>query len=218
MSRTLSEFLWDENSELALRILQHPFVQSLADGTLPEDSFRRYIAQDAFFLEAFARAYAMAAANSPDRGSLEVFCDLLQGVREELDLHADYADKWNVDLNQVEPIQATTAYTTFLHDTARGGDIGLICAAMTPCMRLYAWLGQKLSAQYGVPDHVYGSWIRTYSDRQFEELASRLETLLDNYAVDAPDIRAIYNKAMELEYRFFDAHISSGTSTDKDSG
>lgn len=36
-----------------------PFLVSLAAGALRLDSFRQYIAQDAYFLHAFARAYLL---------------------------------------------------------------------------------------------------------------------------------------------------------------
>jgi thiaminase/transcriptional activator TenA len=39
----------------------HPFVQGLADGTLPQSAFRRYLVQDYLFLVQFARAHALAA-------------------------------------------------------------------------------------------------------------------------------------------------------------
>src|SRR5262245_59946220 len=60
----LHEILWQQNVRLAEACLHHHFVPGLADGTLEPEAFRRYVAQDAFFLNAFARAYALAAARS----------------------------------------------------------------------------------------------------------------------------------------------------------
>ena len=37
----------------------HPFLRQLADGTLPESAFRRYLTQDYLFLIHFARSYAL---------------------------------------------------------------------------------------------------------------------------------------------------------------
>ena len=59
--------LWMENADLVAAAVGHPFVRGLGDGTLPRERFAGYVAQDAFFLESFARAYALALAHSPDR-------------------------------------------------------------------------------------------------------------------------------------------------------
>jgi thiaminase (transcriptional activator TenA) len=199
--------LWEKNLDWAHRILTHPFVQQLGEGTLPEESFRGYVAQDAYFLEAFARAYARALADSPDRQGLYTFADLIQGVLEELKLHAGYAERWNVDLSGVAPGPATLAYTEFLDQTARRGDPGLTCAAMTPCMRLYAFLGQSLDIEFPEARHRYAEWIKTYADPGFDALAGELESLLNRYASPSPSVEAAYRKAMELEWGFFDAHV-----------
>ena len=58
----LHDSLWQQNTRVAEACLHHPFVRGLADGTLESETFKRYVAQDAFFLNAFARAYALAAA------------------------------------------------------------------------------------------------------------------------------------------------------------
>ena len=59
MVEVLADRLWSDNSELAQAALAHPFVRGLANGGLPRNAFQFYVAQDAFFLEAFARAYAV---------------------------------------------------------------------------------------------------------------------------------------------------------------
>ena len=56
---TLSAALWAGSADLAGDALAGPFVTGLADGSLPRDLFAGYVAQDAFFLEAFARGYAL---------------------------------------------------------------------------------------------------------------------------------------------------------------
>ncbi|MCU1692280.1 MAG: transcriptional activator, TenA family [Frankiales bacterium] len=199
---SLARRLWDDNADLAGAALAHPFVRGLGDGMLPLAAFQAYVAQDAFFLECFARAYALALARSPDRATLEAFADLVTGVREELRLHGAYAQRWGVDLAGVQPGAATTAYTDFLLATASLGGVGLVCAAMTPCMRLYAHLGQALPRQ-----GPYEEWVRTYADPGFEELAASLEALLDRHADDDAATAAAYRRAMQLELAFFEAAV-----------
>jgi thiaminase/transcriptional activator TenA len=202
---SLARSLWQANDDWAQKILAHPFVRGLGDGSLPLESFKGYVAQDAYFLEAFARAYALCLAHSETREDLYGFADLIAGVLDELKLHAGYAERWQVDLANVSPIAATRAYVDFLLETARRGNLGETIAAMTPCMRLYAFLGQTLARTEGAP--LYAEWVKTYADPGFEALAARLEALLDRHATDSETVRANYRRAMELEYGFFDAHL-----------
>jgi len=199
---TLSARLWADNADLAQTALTDPFVSRLGDGSLPQEIFAGYVAQDAFFLESFARAYALALARSTDTATLLVLADLITGVRDELGLHASYAARWGIDMAGVEPSSATLAYTDFLLATAATGTLGMVFAAMTPCMRLYAWLGAALDAEAAGP---YAEWVRAYEDPSFEALARRLEDLLDAQADDGPAVAAVYRRAMRLEVAFFAA-------------
>jgi thiaminase/transcriptional activator TenA len=202
---SLAHTLWQANADWAQRILAHPFVRGLGDGSLPVESFKRYVAQDAYFLEAFARAYAFCLANSMARQDLHDFAELIAGVLEELKLHKSYAERWQVELASVTPVPATQAYVGFLLTNARRGHLGDTIAAMTPCMRLYAWLGQSLAVGNVAP--LYSEWVKTYADPGFEALAARLESLLDQHASDSESVRTNYRRAMELEYGFFDANV-----------
>ncbi|MEH1770853.1 TenA family protein [Nostoc sp.] len=201
---TLSNQLWAANQDLAQACLEHPFVQGIGDGTLEQVKFAYYVGQDAFFLEAFARAYSIAAAKAPDWLGFTTFHNLASGVLEELRLHSGYASEWGVNLHSVEPAPATRRYTDFLLATAWGGDVGLTAAAMAPCMRLYAFLGEKL-ARNGIPNHQYADWIRTYSSADFQPLTQQLESLVDNYAINNVVVHSTYRYAMFCERDFFQA-------------
>ncbi|MCV7180224.1 TenA family protein [Mycolicibacterium sphagni] len=203
---SLSAQLWSENADLAADVLAHRFVRGMADATLPRERFAAYLAQDAFFLESFARAYALALARSPDTATVLVLADLIAGVREELGLHASYAASWGIDMIDVQPLAATSAYTEFLLATAATQDVGVIYAAMTPCMRLYAWLGQSLDPERAGP---YAQWVQTYADPDFENIARLLEGLLDAQADGTPAVRGAYRRAMRLELAFFEAAFTA---------
>src|SRR5262245_59968343 len=135
----LHDVLWKSNLDWARSCLAHPFVQALGDGSLSVDLFRGFIAQDTFFLRAFQKAYALALARSEDAETIAVSCDLIAGVAGELKVHRAYATELGINLERVVPNPACGVYTDFLLRTAWHASLGEIVAAMTPCMRLYAY-------------------------------------------------------------------------------
>lgn len=211
--------LWNRNADLAEACLRSRFVRGLADGTLDAAAFRRYVAQDAFFLRAFFGAYAVAAARAAAADRMEAarrLHSLMRGVLDELELHRAYADRLDIDLDDVTPNAAAKGYTDFLARTAWQAGVGEILAAMTPCMRLYAWLGQRLAGgdHEGNP---YREWIETYASPDFEGLAAELEGLLDELGAADPsravpaEIEGAYREAMRHELAFFEAFAEAGS-------
>uniref|UniRef100_A0A0D9XB13 Thiaminase-2/PQQC domain-containing protein n=1 Tax=Leersia perrieri TaxID=77586 RepID=A0A0D9XB13_9ORYZ len=205
-----------------------PFLVSLAAGALRLDSFRQYIAQDAHFLHAFARAYEMAEECADDDDDKATITVLRNAILRELNLHASVLQKWGLDPRKEIPSSpATTKYTDFLLATATGKVDGgkgsdkmvtpfektkiaaYTVGAMTPCMRLYAYLGKELTVFLKQDEnHPYKKWIETYASSDFEGNALQIEELLDKLSVSLTGeeleiIGKLYQQAMRLEVEFF---------------
>ena len=202
----LHDVLWRANFPLAQSCLAHPFMQALGEGTLKADWFRAFIAQDAFFLGAFRKAYALARSDETE--SITSLYELLGGVLEELKLLRAYATERGIDLEIVVPNPACRAYTDLLLRTAWHTSLGETVAAMTPCMRLYAYLGGELALQCS-QQHPYRRWIEVYSGEEFERLAGRLEALLDRVAADTREVRDSYRYALRCELDLFSGAFCS---------
>ncbi|MEM8604386.1 MAG: TenA family protein, partial [Cyanobacteria bacterium P01_H01_bin.121] len=187
---------------------EHPFVQGIATGQLQQATFAYYVGQDAFFLEAFARAYSICAAKAPNWQAFSQFHQLAAGVLSELQLHGEYARQWQVDLQAVTAGAATQRYVDFLLATAWGQPLGLTTVAMAPCMRLYAFLGERLAQRTrseAIQDHAYTDWIQTYSSDEFLALVQQLEELVNQYAPQDDVAERAYRYAMQCELDFFQA-------------
>lgn len=193
--------LWRRNRDRAEACLAHPFVQGIASGKLERARFAVYVAQDAYFLEAFARAFALALAHCPDREGLAVFKDLIVGVFDELGLHRGYAERWQISL-MPEPLVSTSGYCDFLLRTASLEPVGHTIAAMVPCARLYAFVGQQLAPKLD-PNSAYRDWVETYASDEMEAQASRLEACLERYSGEPERLAWLYRRAMEFELAFF---------------
>ena len=203
---SITKKLWEDNYDIALLCLNTKFVKGLKDGSLPKNIFQEYLAQDYFFLETFAKAYGLAVSKSKDKYSIRKLSQLLVGVSEELILHETYAKQWDIDLSNNYIKRATQDYTDFLDYTAKKLSTIEIMFAMTPCMRLYSWIGKNLYEEDF--DIKYKEWIITYSDDGFENLANSLENLIETNkeSYDINQAKSLYKRAMELEFNFFNAY------------
>ena len=169
--------------------LEHPFVTGIADGTLDVEKFERWVRQDYRYLEEFSRVFAWGAAKATDLGEMQCFAGALDlTLNTEMELHRSYARRFGLSAEdlEAEPMWPTTrAYTDFLVRVSADGDISELLAALLPCAWGYAWLGEKLEANWEPPDDDrYADWISTYTDEEFQQAAQQLRIMMDRHAAD----------------------------------
>ena len=143
---SLADSLWQRNRVLAEAALEHKFVQGIASGELAPSTVAYYVGQDAAFPDAFCRAYALALAKSPDQEGLIASTELLDATAEELRLHRSYAARWDVGLHERQTPPPRRIPISCWR-SLRWSRLAVSRRAMTPCMQLYAYLGQQLAAQ-----------------------------------------------------------------------
>lgn len=173
--------------------LEHPFVEGIADGSLPVERFRHYVAQDYLFLVDYGRLLAIGAARAPDLPTMRRFAELTQAILvTEMDLHRGFAAEWGIDesaLLETEPTAATRGYVDFLLRTAALGDFAELAAALLPCMWSYAEIGAAIDARRaaGACDPgPYAAWVDTYASAEFQELAAWCRGLVAELGDAAP--------------------------------
>jgi thiaminase/transcriptional activator TenA len=169
--------------------LAHPFVRGIADGTLDEERFKRWLRQDYRYLVEFARVLAWATAKADRLESMSWYAGALdRTLNREMELHRRYAERFGIGADQLErePMWPTTrAYTDFLVRTAADGDMSKLLAALLPCAWGYAYIGQQLAAGERSPDARYADWVAEYSSAEFAAVADRLRGELDRLAEGA---------------------------------
>ncbi|KAF1326371.1 Phosphomethylpyrimidine kinase, partial [Globisporangium splendens] len=213
---TLSQKLWAQAQPRAFQSLYHPFVASLAAGTLARADFEAFLLQDAYYLFGFAKAFAHAVIKAQRTEHALAVIRLMQGIEHELSNHTAFLQAYGIDTFKIvdaSAVPATKKYVEFLLTTAETRDsVAEILAAMTPCMRLYAFLGQGIrEALGGMPDaqHPYHRWIGSYGTDEFNGAAEITENLLNDVAeaegILFETLAPLYNTAMELELCFFEA-------------
>jgi thiaminase (transcriptional activator TenA) len=194
----------------------HPFTNALADGSLPEAAFRRYLVQDYLFLIEFARAYALGVYKSPRLADMrEAAAGLAAILDVEMNLHVKLCAGWGLspgDLEKAAPAMEMLAYTRYVLDAGMRGDLLALKVALAPCVIGYAEIATRLASHplaYAATNP-YRVWIAEYAGAPYQEVAAKarahLEALADLYATPAreAELIVIFKEATRLEAAFWE--------------
>jgi len=198
-----TQALWQAGQHITHQIQHNAFVQQLIDGSLPPHAFEFYLAQDALYLQQYARALAALASSSTEH-SAQIFW--AQSSANIPNVEAKLHRSWLNTDEDIAPGPVTNAYTSFLLATTLGSPRAVGAAAVLPCYWLYAQTGASLPE---VPqDHPYAEWLGTYGGAGF---VSRTQTALQQvegeFEAATPQVRAeatrAYLTACRHELEFF---------------
>lgn len=169
--------------------LDHPFVRGIADGSLDEERFKRWVLQDYRYLKEFARIFAWAVAKEERLEAMSWYAGVLDlTLNTEMDLHRQYARRFELTPGDLEaaPMWPTTrAYTDFLVRTAADGDMADLLAALLPCAWGYVHVAQALAAGEPPEDQRYADWIDQYASDEFAQAAGWLKGELNRQGAEA---------------------------------
>jgi thiaminase/transcriptional activator TenA len=206
---TARDVLWSDISGVYDAILAHPFLTGLADGTLPRESFRHYVVQDAHYLRGYAKALAVCAAKAPDVEATVMFAQHAAGaIAAERDLHAELMGELGGSVDDEPVAPATQAYLSYLLATAHGGSYAEAVGAVLPCYWIYARVGEHLLAA-GSPDPLYARWIAMYGGDEYRAVVDAVldETDRIGAGLSAPELarmRTHFSTTSRYEWMFWD--------------
>jgi thiaminase/transcriptional activator TenA len=183
---TLTDRLWSSIEHIYAGVLAHPFIAGLTDGTLPPESFRHFILQDAHYLRGYARALAVCAAKAPTEQDTVMFAEHAAGaIAAEQDMHAELMEALGAQcgpteiLGQAEPVAPSTrAYVSYLLATVYGGSFAEGLGAVLPCYWIYARVGEHLLARSS-PNPLYARWISMYGGQEYQSIVRAVLALTD---------------------------------------
>lgn len=215
MSGLFDTLRTDSNDEWQL-YTTHRFVRSLADGTLPEACFRRYLGQDYLFLIHFARAYALAAYKADTLDDIRQAATGLTAIVDiEMGLHVAFCRGWGLsesDMAALPEAPETMAYTRYVLEKGMQGDLLDLHVALAPCMLGYAEIGTVLAASPAtkVTGNPYYPWIEMYASDDYQAVARAEKQTLDRLLHDRggpgrmTSLTTTFRQATRLETAFWE--------------
>lgn len=127
----------------------HEFVERLADGTLPLESFKRYLVQDYLYLVHFARCYALAVYKADTLEDMREGAAGIQAILgTEMNLHVALCREWGLGeqaMLATPEAPATLAYSRYVLERGMAGDLLDLYTALAPCAVGYGEIGWRLA-------------------------------------------------------------------------
>ncbi len=207
-----SDELWFSIDGIFKRILEHPFIKGLIDGSLDLGAFKFYIIQDALYLKDFSRGLAILGAKSEEDDDLLLFCEHSRNaIIVERSLHESFFKDFSLskeDVYKTEKAPINLLYTSYLIRVAYERPYYEAIGAFLPCYWIYLEVGKFLE-KFGSKNELYQRWIRTYSSEQFEisvraviDITNRISENLNDYQKNK--IKEHFIITTKFEYMFWD--------------
>ncbi len=207
-----TESLWVSVGDIYDKILRHPFILELTEGTLDEEAFRFYVVQDALYLKDYARGLALLGARAPQDQWLMMFAEHARDVIVvERALHESFFKDWQMsdeDVYSTPMAPINLLYTSYLLRTAYERPFPETLGCFLPCYWVYWEVGKELEKR-GSPKELFRRWIQTYSSDQYASIVRQVLDVMDQVArgLKEDDLRLIRNHfrmTSKLEYLFWD--------------
>lgn len=192
--------------------IHHPFVQQLANGTLPRACFQHYLKQDYLFLFQYNRALSLGIYKAENFTQMKAAQEAIGALLYEIQLHIQYCERWGIDENtlfRTEESAACVAYTRYVLDAAMTGGLSELYTALAPCAIGYAVIAKQIVESGVSPENnPYQAWIDTYSGEAFQRAAQNAIETLDALCAGCSKaqlakLQQIFNTATRMEAAFW---------------
>ena len=216
--------LRQKHHDLWHRMVTHPFVTEMGDGTLPVEKFRTYFLQDYVFVRDLVSMTALGISKAPDFESANLLNRFLTGILDpENDLFMRAFGEMGVseqDYSSVEASPTTQAFGDFIMRTALEGDFNDIATVLYVTEGTYLDWGTRLIEQGCRPDNrIYREWIEIHGPEVLGEFVSWLGNHLDETAGgDSLRTERVFRAALRYEYLFWEASYRGEHWPDEDAG
>ncbi len=205
--------------DLWQKMVFHPFVEEMGNGSLPVEKFRAYFLQDYVFVNDLVTMTALGIAKAPNFEAAGMLHGFLSGVlgsdgAPENDLFVRAFGELGASEEEYSSASAspvTQAFGDFLVRTAHEGDFDDIAAILYVTEGTYLDWGTRLLEQGKRPSNpVYREWIDLHGPQVLGKLVTWLGNHIDRVGAGErkPRIERVFLTALRYEYLFWEAAYS----------
>ncbi|RKQ33244.1 thiaminase II [Oceanobacillus halophilus] len=211
---SFTEQLRKENDDIFQLIFEHPFVEGIGKGSVPNEAMEHYIKADFEYLNAFMKIYGIAISKSSNRDDIHYFFNKMKFILDdEIHPHHNFCAYIGVPYEALQghPLPPTADhYVKHMMYHAQTGTLAETLGALLPCPWTYQEIGKELMKKYEPTEsHPFYQWITFYGDTGARnvtaEMRERLDTLAESSSpIEKQHISEAFRKSCELELAFWE--------------
>jgi thiaminase/transcriptional activator TenA len=200
-----AERIWD-------KIVEHPFVVELYQGSLPMEKFKTYILQDYAYLIDAIRNFSIIASRAH---SVEVVRETVEiahlEATGEFQGYEDFLHTLGYTLDDamnVEPLPVNLSYRSFLLATSSLRSSQEALVSVLPCFWSYRDIALYHRDALGSnANKIYVAWASVYLSEDYAQLVEKLRRLVDRVCDDFPyeTLKPPFLTASRYEYMYWDS-------------
>lgn len=215
---SLTQALQNKYGDLWERVVTHPFIVEMGEGTLSTERCTAYFLQDYVFVNDLVMATAAAMAKAPDFQAANVLNQFLTGIlNPENDLFIRFFRELGATEEQYSAASAsptTQAFGDFMVRTALEGRFEDIIMLLYVTEGSYLdWGTRFLKAGKSPSNPVYREWIGLHGPDVLGGLVDWMRGYLDGLDVGdrLPVADRIFHTALRYEYQFWESAYNGET-------
>ena len=204
--QTLENYLWEQTKEIRQQALNANLIYGMKEKCLDPSEFGGYMVDDTVYCYEGSKSLKIAGQRSGDNVTLQNFLELESlswfGYWEWLN------EIWHIDNPEgVRLGEEASAYMNHIRNVAENEMPVYTILALTPCARLWPWLGQQLGSgtnNFGL----YTSWVETNlvpGSTGYMEYQEHVQWAYEEGLVTVERALEIYTTSMQFEVEFFNS-------------
>lgn len=211
----ISDMLYEAAQNLWGEAAEKAFVKEMAEGSLDEGLFRRYMIQDYLYLIDYIDTLRLIQSRTED-AELRAFMDavIAETENETYRVHVPHMKQLGVsdeEIGRAVRLPVIPEYLGYMQEQVRRHGVTAGLTALLQCSWLYAYIGEKVVRKYAdkIEKSRYKFWFDAYSRREYLDANQMWIDVLDRETEGiSPDtaamLKGIFLRCAEFENRLWD--------------
>lgn len=212
--KTWSAEAFEQAQPIVQAICEHPFLTGMVRGTLAQESFYWYLAQNSLYLDGYMKALSLLASKFKKPSHIEAFAEEAKKTVDILNWTKDeYKKLSGKEISQSpykEPTQSVLMYSGFETQAVLFNSPAVGLAACLPCFWVYGEIGRWISTQAQIKNNPFQMWLDAYTDQSYPQTVERVVRIADELADETTEsdkklMTDYFLTSCKMEWVFFDA-------------